>query len=104
MADDLHRAVEHDDRGVDVLEQRLQPVALVAQIVLLPADRLRHVAERRHEQAEVGVGGDAEIDVEIAARDGARAADQRLHRPRHAARGDGYATAIAASTMKISSM
>ncbi len=88
-----HRAVQDDDRGGDVLEQRLQAVALVAQLVLLAADGLGHVAERGHQEAEVGIVRDAEADVEVAAGDAARSSDQSLHRAGHRAgdaEGDGY--------------
>ena len=54
----------------------------------LEADGLRHVAKGGDQQAEVGIGGRLDVDVELAAGHGARAADQRLHGARHAARGE----------------
>jgi len=55
--------------GVGVVrEERLHAIALVTQLVLLTAAQLRQVEEGRHEGAEFGVGGRANLDVEVAAR------------------------------------
>ena len=59
----------------------------MAEGVLLPADGLGHVAERRDQQSEVRVGGWADIDVEISAGHSARASHQRLHRAGDRSRG-----------------
>src|SRR5260221_12868615 len=63
---------EDDDGGVDVLEQSLQAVALVAEIALLPADRLGPVAGRRDQQAEGGDLPHAPVYVAFSPRHRAR--------------------------------
>src|SRR5207237_8914056 len=62
---DAHLSIEHDDCSIDVLEQRLQAIPLVTQIVLLPPNRLRHVAECRDQKAEIGIRRHRHIDIEL---------------------------------------
>ena len=83
---DAHLSIEHDDCSIDVLEQRLQAIPLVTQIVLLPPNRLRHVAECRDQKAEIGIRRHRHIDIELSSSHIARPANECLNGSRHRAR------------------